>query len=91
MWPELESNQRHKDFQSSQVIAIPCLWLPQINQDSLSLQENFDYFHDLLEVEGERQQSSAIGNYGYITAKVHRCDGWGSSQKERGHLREEYF
>jgi hypothetical protein len=53
-WPELESNQRHKDFQSSQVIAIPCLWLPQINQDSPSLQENFNLFHDLLEVEGEQ-------------------------------------
>ena len=53
IWPELESNQRHKDFQTSQVIAIPCLWLPQINQDSLSLQENFNLFRNLLEVEGE--------------------------------------
>jgi hypothetical protein len=42
--------------------------LPQINPDSLSLQENFDYFHDLLEAEDERRQPSAIGNYGYITA-----------------------
>ncbi len=68
VWPELESNQRHKDFQSSQVIAIPCLWLPQINQDSSSLQENFNFFKDLSVIKGERWEPSAIDNYGYITA-----------------------
>ena len=67
-WPKPESNRRHKDFQTSKVIATPCLWLPQINQDVSILQGTFDFFHDLLEVNSEQWQSSTTCNYGYITA-----------------------
>jgi hypothetical protein len=64
MWPELESNQRHKDFQSSPEGSFSYLWLPQINQSRSSLQGIFNFFHDLLTIKSEQRQPSVIGNYG---------------------------
>ena len=68
MWPELESNQRHKDFQSCGGASFSCLGFPQITQDGAILWESLIVLQQILAIKVIRFQGQEIGYYGYITA-----------------------